>query len=62
MGFERIGTDPATGVEKWGLRGPKITKCCTRACGATPSRREADIIAAERPCLDGGLAEFRLPS
>lgn len=61
-GFERIGTDPITGREQWGLRGPKITMCCTRACGATPSRREADIVAAARLCLGAGLTEFRLPS
>jgi hypothetical protein len=62
MGPKRIGTDPVTGMDEWGPRGPKITLCCTRACGATPSRREADIVAAARVCLEAGLTEFRVPS
>lgn len=41
--------------------GPSITLGCTRACAATPSRQEADIVAAARLCLDNGLREFVLP-
>jgi len=62
MGLERIGTDPDTGIAKWGVRAPRITLFCTRACGATPSRRQAAIVAAARRCLEAGLTEFRLPS
>lgn len=61
MGLEHLGTNPTTGVPVFRVRGPRITMCCTRGCGATPSRGEADIVAAARLCLEAGLTEFRLP-
>lgn len=62
-GFRRLGTgtDPVTGALTYEDRGPRITLCCTRACGATPSRAIADILAAAHLCLEAGLTEFRLP-
>jgi hypothetical protein len=41
--------------------GPSITLGCTRACGATTSRQQADIVAAARMCFEHGLHEFVLP-
>jgi len=59
---QRLGTDPTTGMQQWGRRGPRITLSCTRECGATPSRHKVDIATAARLCLERGWTEFQLPS
>ena len=43
------------------LGGPSILLACTRQCGATPSRQQADIVRAAKLCLEHGLREFVLP-
>ncbi len=62
-GFRRLGTgtNPVTGAITYEDRGPRITLCCTRACGATRSRAIADILYAPRLCLEAGRTEFHLP-